>query len=57
MAKVMVKSQNDSKDIKKQLAPNSKENIEFRKRHGITLGLFNSLADVPFFSRFFAAFS
>jgi hypothetical protein len=45
MAKVMVKSQNDSKDIKKQLAPNSKENIEFRKRHGITLGLFNSLAD------------
>ncbi len=40
-----VKSQKNSKDIKQQLTPNSKENIEFRKRHGISLPLFNSLAD------------
>lgn len=39
-----VKSQKGAKDIKQQLTPNSKENIEFRKRHGIPLALFNNLA-------------
>lgn len=39
-----VKSQKTTKDIKQQLTPNSKENIEFRKRHGITLQQFNYLA-------------
>lgn len=38
------KSNEELEELKRQLAPNRPENIEFRKRHGISLRDYKSLS-------------